>query len=146
LSAFRWCLGIVAATGAILLSAPVVVSAAAPALKCQAVSPALRARNAAAERLTRRLLGNTSYTPRVKTFTPKISSTRGFTGYGSIVLAAPKGTTPVAAYFVLHGWQPCSVVVSAASIVLRRNAFVVSLKFPGEQGDPGRITVTLVSR
>ncbi|HXM86946.1 MAG TPA: hypothetical protein VN889_04880 [Solirubrobacteraceae bacterium] len=121
-------------------------AAQAAAPKCQTVSPAIRSRNAAAERLTKQLLRNTSYTPRAKTFTPKITSTRGFTGYGSIVLAAPKGTTPVAGYFVLRGTEPCSVVVTGASIVLRRNAYVVSLKFPGEQGDPGRIAVTLVSR
>jgi hypothetical protein len=123
------------------------VAAAPPvAQRCWAISAPLRRRNAAAERTTKRLLGDTSYTPRVKTFTPTVTSSRGFTGYQTIVLHAPRGTTPVVGYFSLRGTQPCSLVVVSAGVVLRRDAYVLELRFPGEQGNPGRVTVTLVSR
>jgi len=141
-----------AIAGACALAAsamPPAALAAAPAQaasQCQTVSASLLKANRSAEKLTKRLMRSTRYTPVRRTFTPKPTSTKGFTGYETIVVKSPAGTSPVAGYFTLKGTQRCSLVVSSAQVVLSRNAYVVKLAFPGEQGNPGRITITLVSR
>jgi hypothetical protein len=68
---------------------------------------------------------------------------RSFTGYETIVVKAPKGTSPVVGYFTQSGAERCSVVVGSAAVALGRNAYVVKLKFPGELG---KLRVTLISR
>jgi hypothetical protein len=136
--------------GALPTSAAVALAlaAAAPAhaASCQVTPKTVVKQNAAAERLTKKLVGNTSYTPVIRTFTPKPTATKGFTGYATIVVKSPKGTTPVVGYFTRSGGEPCSVIVTSAGVALDRNAYVVKLKFPGEQGTPGKLKVTLVSR
>ena len=121
-------------------------SVPAQAASCQVTAKAVARQNAAAERLAKRLLGNTSYTPLIRTFTPKPSSTKGFTGYETIVVKSPKGTSPVVGYFTRKGGEACSLIVTSAGVSLSRNAYVVKLKFPGEQGNPGKLRITLVSR
>lgn len=112
----------------------------------QAVSAALAKANAQNERTTKQLMGNTSYTPIIRTYTPKPTSTKGFTGYEQIVVKSPKGTTPVAGYFKLSNAQQSSVIVTSANVDLKQNAYVINLKFPGEQGNLGQLKVTTVSR
>jgi hypothetical protein len=133
-----------------LASIAAALPAAAPAAQvstsCKTASVPLLGRNVAAARTTRQLLRDTSYTPIVRTFKPRPTSTKGFTGYQTIVVRSPAGTSPVAGYFALRGAEPCSVIVTSAQVVLRRGAYVITLKFPGEQGSAGRLTVTLVSR
>ncbi|MDO8188432.1 hypothetical protein Q5424_24855 [Conexibacter sp. JD483] len=119
--------------------------AAQAAPRCQSVLPAVAKENAAAGRLVRRLISTTAFTPVERTVTPKITRTVGFVGYGSIVVPAPRGTTPVVGSFRLRGADRCAITITAAQVVLRRNAYVIDFIAPGEQGDPGRVTVTLIS-
>jgi hypothetical protein len=121
-------------------------SNAAQAASCQVTAKAVAKQNAAAEGRAKKLLGNTSYTPLIRTFTPKPSSTKGFTGYETIVVKSPKGTSPVVGYFTRKGGEACSIVIISAGVSLSRKAYVVKLKFPGEQGNPGKLRITLVSR
>lgn len=113
---------------------------------CQTTSPALLKSNVTNQQTASKLMRNTSYTPVIRKFTPKPTSTKGFTGYQTILVNSPKGTSPVAGYFKLSGAQQCSVVVTSARISLKQNAYVLKLKFPGEQSNPGSLGVTLVSR
>ena len=48
-------------------------------------------------------------------------------------------------YFTLRGNAPCSVVVTSAKVVRARGSYVVTLKFPGQQGKTGSLKVTLIS-
>ncbi len=138
--------GVLPTSAAVALAIAAASVAPAHAASCQATPRAVINQNAAAERQTKKLLGNTGYTPVIRTFTPKPTATRGFTGYATIVVKSPKGTTPVVGYFTRSGGEPCSVVVTSAGVALERNAYVVKLKFPGEQGNPGKLKVTLISR
>ncbi len=135
-----------AALAAALPSSPALAKGGVLPPRCRQVPAALSRQNAAARRTTVRLLHNTNYTPVVRTFTPKITHTREFTGYGSIVVRSPKGTAPVAGFFVLRGADRCAITITSAQIVLRRHAYVLNFAAPGEQGNPGRVTITLVSR
>ena len=119
---------------------------AAAKSQCPTTSAALLKRNATNERMAKRLIHNTKYTPIVRTFTPKATSSVGFNGYQTLMVESPQGTSPVVGYFRLSSAQRCSVVVTSATIALKQNAYVLKLRFPGEQGNPGRLTVGLVSR
>ena len=102
--------------------------------------------NAKAQRMTRKLEGNTNYVPRELTLTPKV--THGHKGYatGSIVVKAPKGTAPVVGSFVAKGAAPCAITITSATVVLSRNAYVIRFRAPtGDLGHAGRLTVTLIS-
>lgn len=112
----------------------------------QAVSSVLAKSNAQNERTTKQLMRNTSYTPIVRTYTPKPTTTKGFTGYQQIIVKSPNGTAPVTGYFKLANAQQSSVIVTSARVDLQKNAYVINLKFPGEQGNPGKLIVTTVSR
>jgi hypothetical protein len=138
--------GVLPTSAAVALAIAAATAHSAYAASCQVTPKAVVKQNTAAERQTKRLLGNTSYTPVIRTFTPKATATKGFTGYATIVVKSPKGTTPVVGYFTRSGGEPCSVIVTSAGLALDRNAYVVKLKFPGEQGNPGRLKVTLISR
>jgi hypothetical protein len=112
---------------------------------CQASPSAIAKTNSVAERQATTLLNSNRYTQVTRTLTPKPSSTKGFTGYETIALKAPIGRTPVIGFFKLAGNTPCSVVVTSANVDLSRNAYVVKMKFPGEQGMTGSLKVTLVA-
>ncbi len=80
----------IALTGS-ALAAPVAAHAATSPSTPKTVLTA----NAQNHKQVKKLLGNTSYTPLIRTFTPKPTSTKGFNGYERIVVKAPKGTGPV---------------------------------------------------
>jgi hypothetical protein len=141
----RYLCGVLPTSAAVALAIAAASSASAHAA-CQVTPKAVVKQNAAAERQTKKLLGNTSYTPVIRAFTPKPTATRGFTGYETIVVKSPKGTSPVVGYFTQSGGESCSVVVTSAGVALDRKAYVVKLKFPSEQGNPGKLKVTLISR
>jgi hypothetical protein len=141
----RYLCGVLPTSAAVALAIAAASSASAHAA-CQVTPKAVVKQNAATERQTKKLLGNTSYTPVIRTFTPKPTATRGFTGYETIVVKSPKGTSPVVGYFTQSGGESCSVVVTSAGVALDRHAYVVKLKFPSEQGNPGKLKVTLISR
>jgi hypothetical protein len=109
-------------------------------------SAAMAQANAGHEQTVKQLMHNTNYTPIIRTYTPKPTRTKGFTGYERIIVKSPKGTSPVAGYFKLSDADASSVIVTSARTDLKLNAYVVNLKFPGEQGNPGKLTVTTVSR
>jgi hypothetical protein len=138
--------GLIPSWAAVALTLAAAGSTAAQAASCRLTSKSVAKQNAAAERQAKKLLGNTKYTPLIRTFAPKPSSTKGFTGYETIVVKSPKGTTPVVGYFARKGGEACSIVVTSAGVSLSGNAYVVKLKFPGEQGSPGKLKITLVSR
>ena len=119
-------------------------SNAAQAASCQVTAKAVAKQNAAAEG-GEQAPGNTP-PPLIRSFTPQLSSTKGFTGYETIVVKSPKGTSPVVGYFTRKGGEACSMVVMSAGVSLSRKAYVVKLKFPGEQGNAGKLRITLVSR
>ena len=137
---------VLSSAAAVALAIAAASAAPAQAASCQVTPRAVANQNAAAERQAKKLLGNTSYTPVIRIFTPRPTATKGFTGYATIVVKSPKGTTPVVGYFTRRGGKPCSVVVTSAGVALERNAYVVKLKFPGEQGNPGKLKITLISR
>lgn len=128
----------------ILLALQVPAGAGALAA-CHSTSRAVMTGNAKAEKTTKKLLANPNYTPLTRTYTPAPTSHVKFVGYETIEVKAPKGTAPVSGYFELSGADPCSIIVTSAQVVLGRNAYVVKLKFPGEQGSAGNLKVTLVS-
>ncbi len=98
------------------------------------------------QQLVTKLMHNTNYTPVIRSYTPKPTTTKGFNGYETIVVKSPKGTSPVAGYFKFTGAANGSVVGPSARADLKQNAYVLNLKFPGEQGNPGKLTVTTISR
>lgn len=138
--------GLILSSAAVGLAYAAAASVPARAASCQVTAKAVARQNAAAKHLAKRLLGNTSYTPLMRTFTPKPSSTKGFTGYETIVVRSPKGTSPVVGYFTRKGGEACSLIVTSAGVSMSHNAYVVKLKFPGEQGNAGKLRITLVSR
>ncbi len=142
----RYLCGALPSAAAVALAIAAASGAPTAAASCQATPRAVLKMNAAAERQTKKLLGNTSYTPVIRTYTPKPTATTGFTGYETIVVKSPKGTAPVVGYFTQSRSEPCSVVITTAGVSLARNAYVLKLKFPGEQGNPGKLKVTLISR
>ena len=123
-----------------------VPASARAASSCQSTPAAVLKANSKAEQQVTKLLKSTSYTPVIRTFTPKPSSTKGFTGYETITVKSPKGTAPVVGSFKLTGNAPCSVVVTSAKIALSSNSYQMTLKFPGEQGTTGSLKVALISR
>jgi hypothetical protein len=135
--------------GSLLILTATIASATASARAvsgCQSTSPAVVSTNSKAEQRASKLLKSTSYTPLSRTFTPKPTSTKQFTGYETITVKSPKGTAPVVGYFKLTGNTACSVVVTSARVALSQNAYLVALKFPGSQGKTGSLKVTLISR
>jgi hypothetical protein len=100
-------------------------------------------------------LANTSFSARVKpglavvittrTVTPKIQRTVGFNGYATYTFRPPKGRRIVSASARIAGAQAHAVVIQGRSISHNRTRYTVRLRFPGEQGNPGRLVVRLGS-
>jgi hypothetical protein len=132
---------------ALVLTTMVASASASPraASHCRSATAGIAKTNGKAQQRANTLLESTRYTSVTRTFTPKPSSTRRFTGYQTIAVKSPKGTTPVVGYFKLTGTARCSVVVTSARVALSHNAYLVALKFPGEQGKTGSLKVTLIS-
>lgn len=100
-------------------------------------------------------LANTPLSARVKpglavvittrTVTPKIQRTVGFDGYATYTFRPPKGRRIVSASARITGAQTHAVVIQSRSISHDRMRYTVRLRFPGEQGSPGRLVVRLGS-
>ena len=138
--------GLTAAAALALAGTAMAAPVASHAAKVPHTSQRVLTTNAQNQKQVKKLIGNTSYTPIVRTLTPKPTSTKDFNGYQRIVIKSPKGTGPVVGSFRLTGANPSSVIVTSAQIVQKQNAYVINLKFPGEQGNPGTLMVTTVSR
>jgi hypothetical protein len=143
-------IGILAAVAAVAVVVPLQAAGSSTSGRaaqsgCTFYTKAVRNENRAATQLTQRLAQSTGFVATTRTVVPRIQRTRGFTGYGSIVVRAPQGTAPIVGSFELVSAQQCSIEITDADVVLRRNAFVLKFKAPGEQGNPGTIRITLIS-
>ena len=80
-----------------------------------------------------------------RTVTPRIQRTVGFNGYATYTFRPPKGRRIVSASARIAGAQAHAVVIQSRSISRNRTRYTVRLRFPGEQGNPGRLVVRLGS-
>jgi hypothetical protein len=139
---------IVAAVSAALVA--LVLPSAAVAQRCPIVSSKIARQNAENRQRVNRLLHNPNYTPTVRTYRPQPTRFKGFDGFQTITDRAPRGTTAVVgAYTALPPKGGCelgALQILSAQVNLRRNAYVMRLKFPGSQGNPGRLRIVLISR
>jgi hypothetical protein len=78
-----------------------------------------------------------------RTVTPKIQRTVGFTGYATYTFSAPRGRRIVSASARISGAEAHAVAIRRRTISRNRTRYTVSLVFPGEQGDPGKLVVRL---
>ncbi len=78
-----------------------------------------------------------------RTVTPKVQRTVRFNGYATYTFLAPRGRRIVSASARIVGAQPHSVAIRRRSITRKRTRYTVSLIFPGEQGNPGKLVVRL---
>lgn len=78
-----------------------------------------------------------------RTVIPKIQRTVGFTGYATYTFSAPRGRRIVSASARIAGADAHAVAIRHSSISHKRTRYTVSLIFPGEQGNPGKLVVHL---
>jgi hypothetical protein len=139
---------ITAGVSAVLVA--LVLPSAAVAQRCPIVSSKTARQNADSRTQVNRLLHNPNYTPTIRTYRPQPTRFRGFDGFQTITYRAPRGTTPVVgAYTAIPPRGGCelgALQILSARINLRRNAYVMRLKFPGSQGRAGRLRIVLISR
>lgn len=139
----------IAATMTAVLVTLVLPSAAA-AQRCPLVSSKIARQNAENRKRVNRLLHNPNYTPTIRTYRPEPTRFRMFDGFQTITDRAPRGTTAVVgAYTAIPPKGGCelgALQILSARVNLRRNAYVMRLKFPGSQGKAGRLRIVLISR
>jgi hypothetical protein len=118
-----------------------VVPSAAVAQRCPMVSSKIARQNAENRERVNRLLHNPNYTPSVRTYRAQPTRFRMFDGFQTITDRAPRGTTAVVgAYTALPPRGGCelgALQTLSARVNVRRNAYVMRLKFPGSQGKAG---------
>jgi hypothetical protein len=78
-----------------------------------------------------------------RTVTPKIQRTVRFTGYATYTFSAPRGRRIVSASARIIGGEPHAVAIRHRTVSHNRERYTVSLIFPGEQGNPGKLLVRL---
>ena len=78
-----------------------------------------------------------------RTLTPKIQRTVGFTGYATYSFSSPRGRLIVSASARIAGGEAHAVTIRHRVISHKRTRYTVSLVFPGEQGNPGKLVVRL---
>ena len=139
---------ITAVISAMLLA--LVLPSAAVAQRCPMVSSKIARENGDNRKQVNRLLHNPNYTPRIRTYRPQPTRFRRFDGYQTIRFRAPRRTTAVVgAYTAIPPRGGCelgALEILSARVSLRRNAYVMRLKFPGSQGRAGRLRIVLISR
>jgi hypothetical protein len=139
---------IVVSMSALLVA--LVLPSAAVAQRCPIVSSKIARQNAENRKQVNRLLHNPNYTPTIRTYRAEPTRFRGFDGFQTITDRAPRGTTAVVgAYTAIPPRGGCelgALQILSARTNLRRNAYVMRLKFPGSQGMAGRLRIVLVSR
>lgn len=81
----------------------------------------------------------------VKTYkvVPKAQRTVHSTGYATYVFKAPSGDRILNASARIVGAQRHAVAITGRSITNQLTSYTVKLVFPGEQGNPGKLVVTL---
>jgi hypothetical protein len=78
-----------------------------------------------------------------RTVIPKIQRTVRFTGYATYTFPAPKGRRIVSASARIVGAQAHAVSIRRRTISRNLKRYTVSLVFPGEQGNPGKLVIRL---
>ena len=73
------------------------------------------------------------------TISPNPTSNRGFDGFQTVRVSAPPGLTVLQGFATLSKGQTGSVVITSTKTFPKR--YVVNLKFPGNQGTPGKLRV-----
>jgi hypothetical protein len=83
----------------------------------------------------------------VKTYklVPKVQRTVRSTGYATYVFKAPPGRRIVSARASIVGAQRHAVAIRGRAITGQLTSYTVSLVFPGEQGNPGKLVVRLAT-
>ena len=139
---------ITAAISAVLVA--VVLPSAAVAQRCPLVSSKVARQNAENRQRVNRLLHDPNYTPTIRTYRPQPTRFRMFDGFQTITDRAPRGKTAVVgAYTAIPPRGGCelgALQILSARVNVHRNAYVMRLKFPGSQGNPGRLRIVLISR
>lgn len=74
-----------------------------------------------------------------KVVTPAPTSNKGFDGFQTYVVKAPAGKTVLQGFATLSGGLTGSVIITSTQTTNRQ--YSVKLKFPGEQGKPGKLYV-----
>jgi hypothetical protein len=82
-------------------------------------------------------------TTRTITIVPKVQRTVHFTGYATYTFAARRGRRIVSASARISGAEVNAVTFGRQAISRNHRRYTVSLVFPNEQGNPGRLTVRL---
>lgn len=139
---------ITAAISAVLVA--VVLPSAAVAQRCPLVSSKVARQNAENRQRVNRLLHDPNYTPTIRTYRPQPTRFRMFDGFQTITDRAPRGKTAVVgAYTAIPPRGGCelgALQILSAGVNVGRNAYVMRLKFPGSQGNPGKLRIVLISR
>jgi hypothetical protein len=78
-----------------------------------------------------------------RSLVPKVQRTVGFNGFATYTFAAPRGRRIVSASARIVGAQTHAVTIRRRSVSRSHTRYTVSLEFPGEQGNPGKLTVRL---
>jgi hypothetical protein len=129
----------------VLLSAGAVLAAGAAMAVDRAIAPAGVGGNQPNDALTAmKAAPPTDYRQAGMRFTnltisPNPTSNRGFDGFQTVRVSAPPGLTVLQGFATLSKGLTGSVVITSTKTFPKR--FVVNLKFPGNQGTPGKLYV-----
>ena len=74
-----------------------------------------------------------------RTITPKPTTTRGFTGFQTVTIRPPSQYVVLQGFATISGGDTESVIITSTSATPAR--YQVKLRFPGEQGTPGKLHV-----
>jgi hypothetical protein len=74
-----------------------------------------------------------------RTIAPKPTTTRGFTGFQTVTIRPPSQYVVLQGFATISGGSTESVIITSTSATPAR--YQVKLRFPGEQGTPGRLHV-----
>jgi hypothetical protein len=74
-----------------------------------------------------------------RTITPAPTSTRGFTGFRTVTIRPPARYVVLQGFATLSGGDTASVIITSTSATPAR--YRVKLRFPGEQGRPGKLHI-----
>jgi hypothetical protein len=80
-----------------------------------------------------------------RTVVPKARRTVHFTGYATYTFAVPKGRRIISASARIIGAEAHAVAFRRQAISHNHTRYSVSLVFPDEQGNPGKLTVRIDS-
>ena len=74
-----------------------------------------------------------------RTINPKPTTTRGFTGFQTVTIRPPSQYVVLQGFATISGGNTKSVIITSTSAKPAR--YQVKLRFPGEQGTPGKLHV-----